>query len=353
MSLFHQDYDIYFCPIAEIGELKQFIHSHWKRNHALSVSHPLMDWQYYSKETNTYNFVIAKHNKLNEIHAILGFIPTRHFDLSISTSDLWLSVWKVRADAQVPGLGLFLLEFLNSCKNPRSICAVGLSKQVIPIYKLMGYTIGILKHYYIINDCMTDFKLIEHFDERYATAEDMTCSKKELHYYDKSDFLKLMKKQMTFEFHFRMPLKSLSYFFNRYYRHPLYDYSIYGVTDHDNLRGLLVIRRVSYNEHYALRIVDYFGDPANLIGALKAFQALLKIHNAEYIDFYNAGIEEEIMSAIGFVKMEKMSKIIIPNYFEPFERRNVDLDFAYKSNDKELFYIFKGDSDQDRPNFIE
>jgi hypothetical protein len=41
---------------------------------------------------------------------------------------------------------------------------------------------------------------------------------------------------------------------------------------------------------------------------------------------------------------------IIPNYFEPFVAENIDIYFFSNTNEK--VYIFKGDGDQDRPNFI-
>ena len=47
-----------------------------------------------------------------------------------------------------------------------------------------------------------------------------------------------------------------------------------------------------------------------------------------------------------------MSNVIVPKYFEPFEKKNINLDFAYKVNSKSLYFIFKGDSDQDRPSYI-
>ena len=44
-------------------------------------------------------------------------------------------------------------------------------------------------------------------------------------------------------------------------------------------------------------------------------------------------------------------EIIVPNYFEPFEKKNVKLEIAYKSK-SDNYVAFKGDSDQDRPNVL-
>ena len=42
---------------------------------------------------------------------------------------------------------------------------------------------------------------------------------------------------------------------------------------------------------------------------------------------------------------------VIPNYFEPFLKKNVSIEFAYKAKENN-YAIFKADSDQDRPNKI-
>lgn len=73
---------------------------------------------------------------------------------------------------------------------------------------------------------------------------------------------------------------------------------------------------------------------------------------AEYVDFYNIGIKEISSTTSGFIKRDSTSEVIIPNYFEPFEKKNIDLGYAYKCDNNFNFCIFKGDSDQDRPNLI-
>ncbi len=44
--------------------------------------------------------------------------------------------------------------------------------------------------------------------------------------------------------------------------------------------------------------------------------------------------------------------VVIPNYFEPFERRNKVLDYGFIVPSGVRYRMFKGDSDQDRPNRI-
>ncbi|MEA3457985.1 MAG: hypothetical protein U9R21_04825 [Candidatus Thermoplasmatota archaeon] len=346
-----ENYSIHICLESELTELQQFIHDHWKNNHALSTSKKLMDWQHCDEENKLFNFVVAKHLITNEIHGVLGFIPTYHFDKTIKDIDLWLAIWKVRDDINVSGLGLSLLTFLVSCKQPRSISAFGLSPKVIPIYKYMGYNIGILNHYYIINDRIREFHLIGNFDGHYH-SDAITVDEKKLIHYEKSDFFQLSAKLNIFASNMQIPTKSHSYLYYRYFCHPIYNYHVYGVMSQDSIVGFLVFRLSSYNSSHALRLVDYFGDADGLSGTYREFQRLLQAYNAEYVDFYNIGIKEKVLLDSGFNKRDSTSKVIIPNYFEPFEKKNVDLDYAYRCNDKFNFAICKGDSDQDRPNLV-
>ncbi|MDE6748858.1 MAG: hypothetical protein K2K21_07340, partial [Lachnospiraceae bacterium] len=68
----------------------------------------------------------------------------------------------------------------------------------------------------------------------------------------------------------------------------------------------------------------------------------------EYIDFYCYGISDDIMRQSGFIKRESDDVNIIPNYFEPFEARNVDIYFV--SNVLDKLHLYRGDGDQDRPS---
>ena len=43
---------------------------------------------------------------------------------------------------------------------------------------------------------------------------------------------------------------------------------------------------------------------------------------------------------------------MVPNYFEPFEKRNVYLDYSLKTVSGYKAEFFKADSDQDRPNML-
>ena len=77
-------------------------------------------------------------------------------------------------------------------------------------------------------------------------------------------------------------------------------------------------------------------------------QSFLENNDCEYVDCYNYGIEKEVFLKMGFSEVKE--DCIIPNYFEPFEKKNVDIHYAVFG--KHDVVIFKGDGDQDRPNLL-
>ena len=77
---------------------------------------------------------------------------------------------------------------------------------------------------------------------------------------------------------------------------------------------------------------------------------MLKKNKYEYLDFYNLGIEKKLLQKAGFQKNKFSNKIVIPNYFEPFEKRNVNIQCVTWPKKTEI-PVFKGDGDQDRPRF--
>ena len=51
---------------------------------------------------------------------------------------------------------------------------------------------------------------------------------------------------------------------------------------------------------------------------------------------------------MGFIQKDTVNDII-PHYFEPFLKKNVSIEFAYKTKERN-YAFFKADGDQDRPS---
>ncbi|MDE5591605.1 MAG: hypothetical protein K2I63_01415, partial [Helicobacter sp.] len=123
----------------------------------------------------------------------------------------------------------------------------------------------------------------------------------------------------------------------------------YAINQIQDCIAVFVLRQVFNGEASCLRIVDWLGDFSQNV--YDEFQKLLISKNSEYLDLVCYVQDEKRILHMGFCK--KQSNELVPNYFEPFEKRNVDIHFAYKFfNEMQNYAFFKGDSDQDRPNLI-
>ena len=72
----------------------------------------------------------------------------------------------------------------------------------------------------------------------------------------------------------------------------------------------------------------------------------LKQWNCEYIDCYETGVQDNYFVEGGWKEISE-TEDIIPEYFYPFEQRNIDI--YYMSTLPDVI-LFKGDGDMDRPN---
>ena len=118
-------------------------------------------------------------------------------------------------------------------------------------------------------------------------------------------------------------------------------------------RAFIVTRTVMHNDARALRIVDFYGPDTALSGLGGALQDLVRDSNAEYIDFYNYGISDDIMHSAGLTALDDRDGTVIPNHYEPFVQTNVAIECAYKFDQPNCRFVAnKGDGDQDRPNAL-
>jgi len=343
-----REYEMMFCPIDAVEQLVEFIDLYWKKGHALVISRELLDWMHLDKVNNRYNYVIARHREKNEIHAILGFVPTSHFDPYIQHPRMWPSMWKKRDDIKVKGLGIGLYHFLVKNIDIESMFMSGLSQVALDFYKSWDFTTGEFSHFVLLNEEVREYKLIDghtSFRPSPATVSDgyssiQLCPQSDFETLDPTFFTLIPKH------------KSKAYYINRFYRHPIYTYNAYVAKSQGRTNAVLFVRECNYEGANALRIVDFIGDLQALIGNSGNLQKLLSERSAEYIDFLHVGLDKHLLEKAGFIDKSK-TNFIVPNYFEPFYLKNIGLDYSFKSiykNEQEAF--FKADGDQDRPNLL-
>ncbi len=343
-----KEYELRFCRPDEIDKVIQFIDNNWKKDHILVKSREMMDWQHFDSIHNQYNFVLAIHKKTLEIHAILGFIPTSFFSLSDGAIKVWAAIWKTREDIGITGLGLALYNYLQNNLDVESITISGVSSTTISMYHRLNFETGILKQWYILNKEMESFTLVGNVSDKERRPEYLLDYASSIMLCTQSHYNKLVaEKSLVFPRY-----KSPHYYIKRFFEHPIYNYKAFAVTIKGSVKAIIFTRVCGFNEHRAIRIVDYIGDFSAIRGCHPCFQQLLRDENAEYIDFINIGFDEECLSDAGFLD-RKASDIVIPEYYEPFCQKNIDISYAFKTiNPKVKCLVYKADADQDRPSLI-
>ena len=343
----NDDYLVSFCGVDEVDELIDFIRDNWRADHIFVKSRKMFDFQHLDKINNRYNFVIARNKESKEIHSILGFIPSNHYDPDIKKVMIWPAIWKTREDIKVKGLGVALYYYLKENIKIDNISILGISEIALSIYKHWNFTTGKIKQYVLPNTNISEFVLSDGLND-----VDINCSKEDIYCLEKLNeeaYLKLDESLKMFsdcgEY------KSKNYYLNRFYRHPFYKYDFYMIKN-DEAKAIIVARECEGNGAKCLRIVDYIGDIEYLSGVTNSLNRLMEDNSYEYIDFVEVGLDEDKLSNAGFIDRDSKSDIIVPNYFEPFDKRNIYLDYAFNSISDEKPVFYKADSDQDRPNYL-
>ncbi len=345
---------------ADRERLVGFVRDHWSSTH-IFVDHPdVFDWQY-GQNGGRLNMILAEDASRpggepgdvpGDVLGILGFIPLGRFDPALGDRDIMLAIWKVR-DGAPPGLGLRLLKMIQREFRPRLIAAIGTSAIVRPIYEVLGYRVGSLHHAALFNPARRGATRVADgvpdaaFDHIAASTSVRLVP---LH----GELPAATRTAIDHLAGAAVPAKSSAYLAERYLRHPWYRYDVRAVHHDGTLDAVVVWRAVEHGGGRVLRIVDVIGATAWLGDAAQALRAELAAADAEYVDVMHYGADPAVLRRGGFVSPSEHPDLILPNYFAPFEQRNVDVQLAFKvldrSADPDLVHLYRADSDQDRPN---
>jgi len=344
-----QNVSIGRCTAGEIEDVVRFIDTHWKKGHPLATCRTLLDWQHRDADGAGYSFVVARRRADGDLLGILGYIPTRRFDPSLTGANVvWLTTWKARADAGVAGLGLQLLQHLAAIEPHCAMGAIFPSPAMTPLFRALGYRVGELQHYVRPNEAAGTTRIATGMPQASGTTTtDSRIDVRRLAGDEDFTALRLTGREPS------IPRKTPEYFRRRYARHPHYRYIVLALLDGGAPAGLLAARTASHAGARALRIVDFTGSPDLLARAGAPIQRLLEEFGAEYADVYNTGIDRVVFERAGFTRVDPDGHTIVPDHFEPFELRNERLWTALKGlrpGDNPI--LFKGDSDRDRPNVV-
>ena len=319
---------IEYMKKLDTEKLFSFLKENWNNNHIY-----IQDQKYFGYEfSDNSNFVLAKND--NKIVATLGY-----FDYD-NKGDIWTVIWKNSGKMDD---GLKCLQFLLNASY-KSVSSCGINKKTIPIYEFLGINTGRLKHFYILNQELEEYNIAKISEKNIKKIE--TKDVEDLIEVESIDeLLKLINYQELKKYNF---YKSPEYFNKRYFKHPYYKYHI--LLKSKNANSILVYRIIKVNGGSCIRIMDFLGDEKEFNKLTNYLIDKMLKEKHEYIDIYEVGIEDEILEDSGFIERIEEDSNIIPNYFEPFVQKNIEI--YYMSNCNSKFRIFKGDGDQDRPSLV-
>lgn len=348
-----------FATVADEPCILAFLREHWVHDHIFVTNPELMRWQHrpLDRDNRQLNFVLATEESGGDncaIIALLGFIPFKRFDPDADSTEVALAIWKVKDGSGVPGLGLQLLKFLERELVPSFICAIGISQIVKPIYRALGYEVGVMRHSALFPEGTGPGGKIAQGIPGAARVRLPNRSDVRLRSIDRVDNPIVTRMNEVDRLgQMGVPHKSWSYLVNRYMQHPWYRYELRAVEMASETKAILVWRVVSARDATILRIVDIIGDSGALAVCGGALRHEIELAGAEYIDLVDLGIAEEVLTSAGFVSTSEYDDLVLPNYFSPFEKRNVQIGFAFKRSTGTPggpVRLFRADSDQDRPN---
>ena len=341
---------IRFAEPADRAALVEFIRDHWASTHIFAERPEVFDWQYGTGERVNMILAADVREEGSSVLGILGFIPMGRFDPALDDRDVLLAIWKVRDDAP-PGLGLRLLKQIERDLPARLIGAIGISQIVKPIYGLLKYEVGAMVQSAVIRPDVAEFRIADGVPasvRQTGTVEpDPELSLEPIG--NDPDTLAAIEAFASSQ----IPAKSHHYLTERYVDHPWYRYQLRLVRVSGRPAAIVVWRAIEAEGSRVLRIVDIVGEVDWLARAHGHLQALTVEYDAEYVDLVQTGIDDALLDAGGFLTVGRVPDLILPNYFSPFERRNVEIEFAYKVKDADTpVRLFRADSDQDRPNRV-
>lgn len=326
-----------FLKIQEKKKLKDFVKNNYKKDHVIVKSNKIINFFFLDKNEKKINFIGSFLNKI--LVSIYGVLNNRHWDKNLK-KDVQLSLW-INKKNKVSN-GLDAIKFIFNKIKPYSLFTSGINlKTSGKIFSIFG-TIKKYNHFYICNPNI-----------KKKISKNLYCKKIEKKFDNFDVNMFESKSPILLPDYKYFPKKSLKFFLNKYTNNPFYKYIYLNFEIKKKIKFFFVCRerKVKKSRSKVLTIVDFYGSFPKKPSIRKLIISYLIKNKYEYIDFLIYGVNKNILSKIGFNL--KMKNQVIPNYFEPFERKNNDVYLAIIINPygKKLVSV-KGDSDQDRPNKI-
>lgn len=319
----------------DIPLIMKFIDEHWKKGHILARDREFFEWQFV--DDGQVNVFLAVDDTASKIYGMQGVIKYS----KRPNPDISGSIWKTIKNPN-PVLGMELEKYMFDQLQVRYSCSAGLSNKANRIYKILGMTPAVMDHYYRLAD-ITDYRI--------AKIKNKIIPKIEDNGYNLESILTVeeMKEIISEEVLAKCIMsKDYAYIQKRYFDHPVYQYDIWKIVNQEGKsNSILITREERVEDRKVGKIIDFYGDLHDLGKITCSLDHLIKEKQYEYLDVYSFGVPVQLYEQAGFIRCDMDSENIIPNYFHPFEQRNVTL--RLMDPRIEGFRLFLGDGDQDRP----
>jgi len=335
-----------FGKKKDIDKIMEFLSKNWKKDHILANNKELFEYEYLTD----IGLNIGLANVNNKIVGIFGF---KTYSES-SSPDIAGSLWVISKECKIPFAGLKLREFVINNIPHNCFAAPGAVLDTMPIYKMLGVGWSKMNHFVLLNKTIKNFNIAHVPDSHILQTKSKFEFDKEIQIKEIESFSDIVEFNFP-KYNIYYPYKDGAYLQKRFFEHPFYKYKVLAFYNPDTkiIKSLIVCREVQANEAQALSIVDFYGDE-NMIANLSVYfsKNLSYSKKYEYLDFLSLGISKDILIGSGFIDVNSNIGLIIPKYFEPFEKKNRSTYAVYDLCKNRILRQFKADGDQDRPNII-
>lgn len=328
------------ATIEDIPAIMKFIGEHWKPNHIFSYNREFFEWQFV--EDGQVYIILGVDDAAGVIYGMMGIIPYSYGGEPLDTSG---TIWKTIKSDRVM-LGMDMEVFAYEHFHIRHSFESGLSRKACRIYTYYDLKPVRLIHYYRLAD-RSDYLIAAIKNKIIPEVQDTGYRLAPVGSVDE------MKEIFSPE-RLRAGLLSKDYHYirKRYFDHPVYHYDIWSIVPDEAAPGkegsILITRTEEAQGRRMGKIVDFYGEEDDLGRIGHALDLLMDEMDYEFVDVYSYGIKAETYEKAGMVERKEDDENIIPNYFHPYDQKNVELWMI-----EPLFEglrMFRGDGDQDRPS---
>ena len=203
------------------------------------------------------------------------------------------------------------------------------AQRVLGIYKYLGFNVGMLDHFAAFNKNCEKFKIAV------PPSEIKAISNKSIYeFYEKTLLDTLLIELYESVFYKEKVHIKLKNFLLEGMLNILASYIFHEVKLNDVFQGFIVSREVKHGGGIALRIIEVVSQNQNITDIINDFATVLNNSAYEYIDVYASGLDENILTSKNYEKIVDAADIIVPEYFQPFEMKNIDINYVTTAKEK-------------------